>query len=322
MAKKRWWAVQPPRTDTVPVSAQRAYLEVAVVFGAFFASGIAAAAFSVAGADLSGTVNGWREAVPASIDQMATLALCVLVPVLVARRRGLDTADLGLTRPGRGGPGSWQNVRIAAWALLALIAGSLVTSQLATGKAQIGDRSGPSLTLDLFHSLQAGPIEEIVVLAFVVTTLEQARRPFAEIVVVALLLRASYHIYYGPGVVGILVWAAVFLWLFLRFRSIMALIVVHSLWDLSIVLAHYWSPASGIMVLAWGALFLAAFISWLVHRSDGDRVAVPLPLAPPGWYPDPGGSGGVRWFDGYQWAPVAHAPPRPVTYWPPPPPAA
>jgi len=33
----------------------------------------------------------------------------------------------------------------------------------------------------------------------VVTTLRQASRPMAEIVVVAVLLRCSYHIYYGPG---------------------------------------------------------------------------------------------------------------------------
>ena len=319
IAKKRWWAVRPPRSDTVAIPAGRAYAEVLVVFGVFFASGIALAAFSVAGADLSGPVAGWREAVPGSIDQVATVVLCVLVPVLLARRRGLEPRDLGLARLRDSGLDFWQHVRIAAWALLALIAGSVVTGLLATGQAQMGERSGPALTLDLFHSVQAGPLEEIVVLAFVATTLEQARRPFWEIVAVAVLLRASFHIYYGPGVLGILVWASVFLWLFLRFRTIVALIVVHSFWDISIVAAHYWSPAAGLTVLAWGALLLTSFITWLIHRSERGRPTGPV-LAPPGWYPDPAGSGGIRWWDGRQWAPVAHPPPQPVPYWPPAPP--
>lgn len=36
-------------------------------------------------------------------------------------------------------------------------------------------------------------------------------------------------------------------------------------------------------------------------------------MSAPGWYPDPNGSGGQRWYDGTQW--TAHAappPPRPL----------
>lgn len=36
-----------------------------------------------------------------------------------------------------------------------------------------------------------------------------------------------------------------------------------------------------------------------------------LAAAPPGWYPDPQGSGMLRWFDGYQWT-QAFAPPGTV----------
>ncbi len=305
-ARRRWWTVEPARTDTPRLSSRRAYLEVLVVFGVFFASGVAAAAFSVNGSHLPSSVAGWSEAIPASIDQVATGILCVLVPVLLARRRQLHSSDLGLRTPAGADASQW--VRIAAWAALALIVGSGVTAVLATGSYPLKSFTYPTLTVNLFHSLQAGPLEEIVVVAFLVTTLEQARRPRPEIIAVALLLRASYHIYYGPGVAGIFVWAAVFLWLFLRFRTILPLIAVHSLWDVMVILAHQWTAAAAIDSLLWTSLLVTSVILWLVHRANRQTPQGPL-LAPPGWYPDPAGSGGIRWYDGRTWAPIAHPPP-------------
>jgi uncharacterized protein YxjI len=45
------------------------------------------------------------------------------------------------------------------------------------------------------------------------------------------------------------------------------------------------------------------------------RVTQPPP--PPGWYPDPAGSGGTRWWNGQSWTEHVQAPPTPA---PPPPP--
>jgi hypothetical protein len=316
--KSRWWSPRPAPVDTPVISARRAYLEVLGVFAIFFAASIAAAAFYLGNRSPSVNIAGWSDAVPAGIDQVATTALCILVPVLLVRRRGLGPGQLGLTKPGTVSVS--QGIRIAAWALLAFIVGSIVTSALATGSFDEGTFSYPNLTVNLLAGAQAGFLEEIVVLAFVITTLEQARRPRAEIVIVAVLLRASYHIYYGPGVLGILIWAPVFVWLYLRFRTIVPLIIVHSCWDMFIMLSSHWKFVSGLDVLSWLALFVTAFVLWLVERSARRATPPPgwyppswppgPPWSPlPGWYPDPGGTPGYRWFDGRGWTALLHGAP-------------
>lgn len=122
----------------------------------------------------------WTEAIPASVSQVTTTVLCVLTPVLLAARRGSGAADLGLIKPGT--VTLSVGVRVAAWAVLAFIVGGITTAMLATGSYPDGPSSYPNLTLNVFHAVQAGFIEEVVVLAFVVTTLEQARRPLPEII--------------------------------------------------------------------------------------------------------------------------------------------
>jgi len=309
---RHWWSVPPPRVDTPRLTTRRAYTEVLLVFGLFFGASVAAAAFSIGGHSPSGVVAGWAQSIPSSMQELATTILCILVPVLLVRRRGLATADLGIATPGT--VKLSQGIRIAAWAVLALIGGSIVTGLLATGKFPEGPFSYPNLMLNLFHAAQAGFIEEVVVLAFLVVTLEQARRPRPEIIAVALVLRASYHIYYGPGVLGILIWAPVFLWLFLRFRTIVPLIIVHSAWDVIITLADHWPVFGGLGSLAMIGLFIVAPILWLVERGDRNNARRAPMLGPPGWYGDPAGTGWLRWFNGWNWAPEAH-PPAPM--WPP-----
>lgn len=315
MSSRRWWATQRPRSDAPVISTRRAYGEVLLVFSVFFLSGVAIAAFSVGGSDPPPRQGTWSEAIPASIDQVAVTVLCVLVPLLLVARRGLTRDDVGLAAPKA--IGLSQNIRIAAWAILAVIAGGIVTSALASGRFAQGTFSYPDLTLYLLHALQAGPLEEIVVLGFTIATLEQARRPRWEIVSVALVLRASYHIYYGPGVLGIFIWAAMFIWLYLRFRTIVPLIVAHSCWDVLATLVHYWRGVAIVDVAAWFALLLTAFITWLVWRGDhAAATAPPLPpVAAPGWHPDPAGTGGLRWFDGWRWTEAVSppwAPPVPL----------
>lgn len=297
-SQRRWYAIQPSRCDTVAISTRQAYVEALAVFGVFFAASIAAAAFSVAGSSPSADISGWREAIPGSIDQVATTVLAIGVPLFLAQRRQLSKRDLGFSVRDRISPR--VGVRMAAWAVLALLVAGIITSAVATGKYDEGQFSYPGLTLNLFHAAQAGVLEETIVLAFVVTTLEQARRPLREIILVALLLRASYHIYYGPGVIGAFVWGSVFLWLFLRFRSIVPLILVHSVWDLGAMLAQHWKAVGGFEGLGILVLLVTAFVFWIADRSDAPQKP-PLTFTPPGWYPDPSGLSQWRWWDGLNW---------------------
>lgn len=245
------------------IGAVQAYLEVLGVFALFLAAPLAAAAFSLAGTSPS-VIREWGQAVPSSINQIAGTALCIGVPLMLAQRRHVSPSVLGLAIQGKAS--SRSAIRMAAWAVLALIVGGAITRVLATGSIPEARFSYPNLTVNLFHSLQAGFLEEIVVLAFLVTTLEQARRPRGEVIAVALILRTSYHIYYGPGVIGVLVWASVFLWLYLRLRTVVPLIVVHSAWDIFATLAYRWKLVAGIEAPLIVVLFIVAILLWLVDR--------------------------------------------------------
>ena len=319
-----------------PLAPRRAYLEVVGVYLVFFESGIAAAGFYVAGHPPTLSVDHWSDAVPAIFGELATTALCILVPVLLISRRGLELGDIGLRRPSP--PSLSMGVRMAAWASLAIVIGAVVTRATTTSTLLDVPFSYPDFAVQVAHALQAGFIEEIVVLAFVVATLEQAGRSHLKIVAVAVVLRLGYHIYYGPGVVGIALWATAFVWLYLRYRTIVPLIVVHCVWDLFAVLGYQWHRIAGFEVLVLLGLFITAPILWLVDRgtraassyagpgasgpwaANGPHaVASPVhPLGvPAGWYPAPFMTGTERWFDGESWTSAAR-PADPTTWGPPP----
>ena len=123
-----------------------------------------------------------------------------------------------------------------------------------------------------------------------------------------LVLRGSYHIYYGPGVVGILVWAALFYWIYLRTGNVLVLMVAHAGWDAVGFLSQRWPGVAGVGVLFAIAIWIAAPITWLVERnrlspSGRWRPAEPAPsvLPPAGWQPDPAGVHYWRWWDGQRW---------------------
>ncbi len=100
-------------------------------------------------------------------------------------------------------------------------------------------------------------------LGLVVVFLRQTRASKVEIVLVAMVLRCSYHLYYGPGVAGVALWAAVFAALFLAFGRLTPLIVIHWLWDSIGNLAQsHEGLAVGLVLIA----ALLVFVVMLVWR--------------------------------------------------------
>lgn len=114
----------------------------------------------------------------------------------------------------------------------------------------IGQHSAGYVAAALVSALSAGVVEEIVVLGYLVRRLEQRGWSVAAVVTVAVLVRVSYHLYYGLGVLPILAWATVSVLLYRRYRRLLPFIIVHVLWDTTILLAaFYGAKVIGVSVL-------------------------------------------------------------------------
>lgn len=321
-APQHWWS-PAPAPDLPPISAKRAYGEVLFVFASFFLVGIIGAALLLANHYKSLEPSGsWALYITQAVDILISVGIALALVILFGERRGVTLGTLGVRMPRRpdGRVAAGLLTRIFAWGIFAQVLGGVINAALQTGHLPTQKATAPELVFAVADSINAGIVEEFVVLAFVVVTLRQARRPLWEVTVVALVLRCSYHIYYGPGVVGILVWAAIFYWLYLRFQCLVPLVICHAAWDTVSFLSQRWSFMAGIgLVIALG-LWVAGPVTWLVERSDRKSAAVVWPVstlqptAPPGWHPDPSGANQWRWWDGYQWTEHVSAPPAPASW--------
>jgi membrane protease YdiL (CAAX protease family) len=302
--ERRHWYSPAPDPELPPISAKRAYTEVLFVFGAFFASGIVLAGLILGGRSSDITTDAsWGLYSAQAVQLLFEIALAVVVVWLLSERRGVSLRTLGVVWPtdddGNFSPG--RTVRNLAWATLALGIGLPLTALLHTSSLPKNQANAPAMALAVFVGLNAGVVEELVVLGFVVVTLRQARRPWWEVTLVALALRGSYHIYYGVGVIGILIWASLFYWIYLRTRSLLPLMVTHAAWDTSALLSQRWPWAISFVFLGGGALLIAAPITWLIERNNHPPVgwqpgfAGPPAGSWPASLPSGPGPGGPAW---------------------------
>ena len=125
----------------------------------------------------------------------------------------------------------------------------------------------------------AGVVEEIVVLGFLVRRLEQIGLRPLTVVLLASLVRISYHIYYGWGVLPIAAWAVASVLVYRRYRRLAPFIAVHALWDVGLLLVPFFGGgALGAEVLI---LAPSTFVFWLVWRKQLPRPAQLRRSGPP-----------------------------------------
>jgi membrane protease YdiL (CAAX protease family) len=101
----------------------------------------------------------------------------------------------------------------------------------------------------LLSAFQNGFLEEVVVVGYLLTRLQQLGWSSRKALVASAVLRGSYHLYQGlGGFVGNLVMGLIFGWWFQRTKRVVPLVVAHTLLDAFAFV---------------GYLFLRDHISWL-----------------------------------------------------------
>jgi membrane protease YdiL (CAAX protease family) len=96
----------------------------------------------------------------------------------------------------------------------------------------IGSRiPGLFVAYGILRGIRAGLIEETVVLGYLVHRLEQLGWSTRYASVASVTVRASYHVYYGTGVLSVIAFGAVVTWVYVVRRKLLALIVGHGLYD-------------------------------------------------------------------------------------------
>jgi len=236
----RGWAASmlppaPPTTrrPTISVSARRAWAEVLGVFAMFFLASVLAAVFYDAHQPINHKSISVSEGVLSGVSELAIAAMAIVVVGSLTRLRGLSFSDIGWAPAwGEHHGYGWQAFGASMVFVAAVLAsGGLLALVSPHAKYPFLPAKPWHLIYEIPQSISAGIVEELVVVALLVTVLEQARTKIWVIYVVGLTLRLSYHVYYGPGVIVFLLWAATAIWLFRRTRRITPLIVAHMVYD-------------------------------------------------------------------------------------------
>lgn len=276
-----------PASGTV----RTAYLQVLGLVAVFYGPGVIGAVFVLAGqwpATPAPTVA--REVVGAAED-LAAAAVAVWLVVLLAQRRGLTGAQLGWAPALPRGLKARQALAVGVLYGLAISVALLLLGGLRRVAGGAEYPAAPEGHLGALRavtgSVNAGVVEELVLVAVLVTFLEQAGQPWWRILGVGLLARLSFHIYYGDPNTGlitagwVLLWGAAALLLFRRTRRLTPLIVVHVLYDVHLsLLTTFGDGPDQVNIAVTMTLYFASILVWFVlfqQQRRGPECATPGP---------------------------------------------
>ena len=152
----------------------------------------------------------------------------------------------------------------AQWIPQAVGRGLVVAWHLTTFHPSSSVVRSDYLVLGLVASLVAAVLEEIVVLGYLVRRLERRGWAAPWVVAVAVAVRVSYHLYYGPGVVPIVLWATASVLLYLKIRRLLPFILCHVVWDIQVTIGvHTHSSALALS----GLFFVVSIVLTAVWRN-------------------------------------------------------
>jgi membrane protease YdiL (CAAX protease family) len=126
----------------------------------------------------------------------------------------------------------------------------------------------------LLMSLNAAVVEEIVVLGYLVRRLEQRGWSPTTVVIIAVLVRVSYHLYYGAGVLPIVLWATASVVAYRKIRRLMPFIICHFVWDANIAINGYSHSAA----IVFNAVFFVSALVCVLLWSREDKSPTMLPV--------------------------------------------
>lgn len=252
------------------ISARRAYTEVLGVYALTLGTAVGSAFVLL---DDHDALVDYRIPAPGREVAGELLNWSVVLPGLalawwLARRRGWTWRRLGLgPRWVSGRTARRQGIAIGATLFASQIVAAVVLTALASGARFPSGGTGPwGMIGGTSGAVRSAFVEELIVTAFTITTLRQARRPWPEVLTVTLVLRAAYHVYYGTWwvLLWVAIWSGTAFLLYARTRRLTPLVVGHGLWDLQgftiIELGHVGDQivlATWLLALCGGFVLLA-----------------------------------------------------------------
>lgn len=163
------------------------------------------------------------------------VAAVVPIALVLLRRTGQAPASIGLGRRGLGADSAWALALVglafvgtfAAAAVLApLLANSSLVHNVGTGKVP-----HYYVIWGLAISATTAVAEETLVNAYLLTRLEQLGWPPGRALALSLVLRTSYHVYYGLGFLLTVPFGFVVTLFYQRRRRLNAVVGAHFLYD-------------------------------------------------------------------------------------------